>query len=316
METPAPGAAEPGALPDLPALWDDASADNPLESRAESPSGPQGTPPDPWAVLRRHTPARIALGRAGTSLPTSEVLRFAAAHAQARDAVQLPLDAALLEAALRARGFAVLQARSRAATRTEFLLRPDLGRALDDASRAALDAQRAGASAPVELCIVVGDGLSAIAAQRHAPPLVEALAALLREGGSAVRLAPIVVATQARVALADEVGQRLGATLALILLGERPGLSSPDSLGAYLTWAPAPGHPEAQRNCVSNIRPEGLAVPAAAARLAWLVREAMRRRVTGIELKDESEAAALPAGPAQVGASTTPDAAASMHNPR
>jgi ethanolamine ammonia-lyase small subunit len=307
-------------LPDLPALWDDASAENPLESRAESPPDPQRTPPDPWAELRRHTPARIALGRAGTSLPTSEVLRFAAAHAQARDAVQLPLDAAALEAALRARGLAVLQARSRAASRTEFLVRPDLGRALDDASRTALDTQRAAAPAPIELCIVVGDGLSAIAAQRHAPALVEALAAHLRAGAEpAVRLGPIVVATQARVALADEIGHRLGAALALILLGERPGLSSPDSLGAYLTWAPAPGHPEAARNCVSNIRPEGLAVPAAAARLAWLVRAALRRRVTGIELKDESEAPALGAERLQVGASTTPDdtrpPAGRMHNP-
>jgi len=280
-------------LPDLPALWDDASAENPLEPRAETPAGPQGTPLDPWTVLRRHTPARIALGRAGTSLPTSEVLRFAAAHAQARDAVHLPLDAAALEADLRARGHPVLQVRSRAATRTEYLVRPDLGRLLDDAGQAAIDAQRA-AAGPVDLCVVVGDGLSAIAAQRHAAVLVAALAEALGGDGSGapvagVRIGPVVIATQARVALADDIGQRLGASLALILLGERPGLSSPDSLGAYLTWAPAPGHAEAERNCVSNIRPEGLPVPAAAARLAWLVREALRRRMTGIELKDESE---------------------------
>jgi ethanolamine ammonia-lyase small subunit len=286
-------------LPDLPALWDDASVENPLESRAESPAEPQGTPPDPWTALRRHTPARIALGRAGTSLPTSEVLRFAAAHAQARDAVHLPLDAAALEADLRSRGFDVLQVRSRAATRTEYLVRPDLGRALDEASRAAL-AAHAAAQGPIDLCLVVGDGLSAIAAQRHAAPLVAALAQALDDGaGAALRIGPVVVATQARVALADEIGQRLEAALALILLGERPGLSSPDSLGAYLTWAPAPGHAEAARNCVSNIRPEGLPPPAAAARLAWLVRAALRRRVTGIELKDESDAATL-GGPAPV----------------
>jgi ethanolamine ammonia-lyase small subunit len=288
-------------LPDLPALWDDASAENPLESRAEAPPEPQGTPPDPWTVLRRHTPARIALGRAGTSLPTSELLRFAAAHAQARDAVSLPLDAVALEADLLGRGLAVLQVRSRAASRAEYLVRPDLGRALDDASGAALDAQRSAAGA-IDLCIVVGDGLSAIAAQRHAPALVAALAKMLGEG-AAVRIGPVVVATQARVALADEIGQRLGAALALILLGERPGLSSPDSLGGYLTWAPAPGHAEAERNCVSNIRPEGQPVPEAAARLAWLVREALRRRVTGLALKDESELAALgaPAAPPNAG---------------
>ena len=317
MNEPAP------ALPDLPALWDDASAENPLDSRAEAPSGPPRTPPDPWTALRRLTPARIALGRAGTSLPTSEVLRFAAAHAQARDAVHLPLDAAALEADLRARGHAVLQARSRAATRTEYLVRPDLGRVLDDASRAALQAQRA-AAGPVDLCLVVGDGLSAVAAQRHAPALVAALAAALggdgdgpgdrgdegrenvegdpRAAPGAVRIGPVVIATQARVALADEIGQCLGAALALILLGERPGLSSPDSLGAYLTWAPAPGHAEAERNCVSNIRPEGQPVPEAAARLAWLVRAALRLRVTGIGLKDESEMASLAApGPGSLG---------------
>jgi len=289
MNEPVPESPDLPGLPDLPALWDDASAENPLEPRAEAPSGPQGTPSDPWTSLRRLTPARIALGRAGTSLPTSEVLRFAAAHAQTRDAVHLPLDAAALEADLRARGRVVMQVRSRAATRTEYLVRPDLGRRLADESRAALEAQRA-AEGPIDLCIVVGDGLSAIAAQRHAPALVAGLAEAL---GDAVRIGPTVIATQARVALADDIGQCLGASLALMLLGERPGLSSPDSLGAYLTWAPAPGHAEADRNCVSNIRPEGQPVPAAAARIAWLVREALRRRVTGLALKDESEATAL-----------------------
>jgi ethanolamine ammonia-lyase small subunit len=198
---------------------------------------------------------------------------------------------------------------SRAASRIEYLVRPDLGRALDDASRAILDVQRVEAG-PVDLCVVVGDGLSAVAAQRHAAPLMAALSAALKAGdgsdtggspAAGMRMGPVVIATQARVALADEIGQRLGAALALILLGERPGLSSPDSLGAYLTWAPRPGHAEAARNCVSNIRPEGQPVPQAAARLAWLVREALRRRVTGLGLKDESEAAALGAGAPRTG---------------
>jgi ethanolamine ammonia-lyase small subunit len=288
----------PGRLPDLPALWDDSRFDNPLDTAAETPSERFATPSDPWAALRRHTPARIALGRAGTSLPTREVLRFAAAHAQARDAVHVPLDAAALEADLRARSCEVLQVRSRAATRAEYIVRPDLGRALDEASRAALESARASAALPApELCIVVGDGLSAIATQRHAAPVVEALVAALGGGGDdpPVRIAPVIVATQARVALADGIGALLGASLALMLIGERPGLSSPDSLGAYLTWAPAPGRVDAERNCVSNIRPAGLEPAAAAARLAWLVRAALRRRITGLGLKDESETPELPA---------------------
>lgn len=258
-------------LPDLPAQWDDADDERPAAA----------TPPDPWLALRRHTPARIALGRAGTSLPTAEVLRFAAAHAQARDAVHTPLDLARLEADLRALGLAVAHAASRAASRAEYLARPDLGRRLDERSHAAF----AGATA-APLCIVIGDGLSAVAAQAHAAPLVAALRALLEPAG--VRVGEVVVATQARVALGDEIGALRGAELVLVLLGERPGLSSPDSLGAYLTHAPRPGRADSERNCVSNIRPEGLSIAAAAARLAWLVREALRRRVTGIGLKDDS----------------------------
>jgi len=262
-------------LPDLPAQWDDDGDDV---------SRPSPTPPDPWQALRRHTPARLALGRAGTSLPTAEVLRFAAAHARARDAVHTPLDVAALEADLRARGFGVARAASRAATRAEYLARPDLGR------RLAGDAGPV-PEAPPPLCVVIGDGLCAVAAQAHAAPLVEALRGLLEPAG--VPLAEVVVATQARVALGDEIGAGRGAALVLVLLGERPGLSSPDSLGAYLTHDPRPGRADSERNCVSNIRPEGLPVAAAAARLAWLVREALRRRVTGIGLKDDSAAERL-----------------------
>ena len=262
-------------LPDFPAEWDDPD-DTPPRAR------PGATPADPWTALRRHTPARISLGRSGTSLPTTEVLRIAAAHALARDAVHLPLDVAALLADLRAQGLDAATVASRAGSRVEYLTRPDLGRRLAPGSRDALEGDAAGG-----LCIVIGDGLSAVAAQTHGAPLVAAL----RDAG--VVASRIVVATQARVALGDEIGERLGASLLLMLLGERPGLSSPDSLGAYLTWAPKVGRADSERNCVSNIRPEGLALADAAARIAWLVRESQRRRVTGIELKDDSEVPAV-----------------------
>lgn len=241
------------------------------------------TEPDPWADLRRHTPARIALGRTGASLPTAEVLRFAAAHALARDAVHAALDGETLQRELQADGWPTLVVRSRAARRADYLRRPDLGRRLDPGSAAALQAAAGG---PVDLCIVVADGLSALATQRHALPLLHALRGAL---AGTLSLAPVVVATQARVALADEAGALLQARLALILLGERPGLSAPDSLGAYLSHAPRIGLTDAQRNCVSNIRPEGLTIDEAARRIAWLAREALRRGLTGIALKDHSE---------------------------
>jgi ethanolamine ammonia-lyase small subunit len=261
-----------GTLPDLPAQWDD----------GDVPAPSAGPPPDPWTALRRHTPARIALGRAGTSLPTAEVLRFAAAHAQARDAVHLPLDVEALSSGLRARAWEATVVASRAASRVEYLTRPDLGRQLAPAGHDALEG-----IACAGLCVVIGDGLSAVAAQAHAVPLIEAL----RSAGIDIGL--VVVATQARVALGDAIGERVGAPLVLMLLGERPGLSSPDSLGAYLTWAPRVGRADSERNCVSNIRPEGLGIADAAARLAWLIRASRRRRVTGIALKDDSEVPAL-----------------------
>lgn len=248
-------------------------------------------PPDPWAALRRHTPARIALGRAGAALPTHEVLRFAAAHAQARDAVHVALDVPALQADLAAAGWASTVVHSRASDRTTYLRRPDWGRRLAPDSADLLQATAAG---PVDLAIVLGDGLSAVALQRHAVPVLQALQAAL---AGALTLAPAVIATQARVALGDEAGALLQARLVLVLLGERPGLSSPDSLGAYLTHAPQLGCHDAQRNCVSNIRPAGLAPVVAAQRLAWLATQALRRRLTGVGLKDDS-ALALLDGPA------------------
>ncbi len=271
---------------------------------------PDSSPaPDPWQALRQHTPARIALGRSGAGLPTAEVLRFAGAHAQARDAVHEALDVAALDHALRAAGWSTVTARSRATTRADFLRRPDLGRRLDEASAsrlADLDAGRPRLQpAPLLLVVVVADGLSARAAQSHAGPTLQHLrTALNGSGDSRLRWGPVVIATQARVALADEIGALLGAALVLMLLGERPGLSAPDSLGAYLTFGPHIGRSDAERNCVSNIRPDGLAPPLAAARLAWLVRESLRRRLSGVALKDDSalaltgdSAGAKPLGP-------------------
>jgi ethanolamine ammonia-lyase small subunit len=247
-----------------------------------------GNPPaDPWAELRRHTPARIALGRAGAALPTHELLRFAAAHAQARDAVHVALDVPALQADLAAAGWASSVVHSRAASRDIYLRRPDLGRRLAPASA---DALQAAATGSVDLAIVLGDGLSAVAVQRHAVPLLQALQTAL---AGRLRLAPAAIATQARVALGDEIGALLQARLVLVLLGERPGLSAPDSLGAYLTHAPQLGCHDAQRNCVSNIRPAGLPPAVAAQRLAWLASEALRRRLTGVGLKDDSALALL-----------------------
>ena len=239
-------------------------------------------PPDPWADLRRHTPARIGLGRSGVALPTAELLRLAAAHAQARDAVHVALDVAALEAQLSSSDWRCITVASRATSRDEYLRRPDLGRRLTPADATRLQNLASGA---VDVALVLADGLSAVAVQTHAVPL---LAALRNAFGDAVTTAPIVIATQARVALADEIGALLNARLSLILLGERPGLSSPDSLGAYLTHAPAIGRVDAERNCVSNIRPDGLPPERGAQRIAWLVREALRRRMSGVALKDDS----------------------------
>lgn len=245
--------------------------------------------PDPWAALRAHTAARIALGRSGVSLPTAEVLRFGLAHAQARDAVHLPFDAAALAVALAAHGFTPIEVASAAPDRASYLHRPDLGRRLAARSAAALAdtaAATASTASPCDVLCVVGDGLSAAAVHRHATALLLALRPLLEAAGRS--LGPVVLAHQARVALGDEIGAALRAQAVVMLVGERPGLSSPDSLGAYLTWAPRPGRTDAERNCVSNIRPEGLPIAAAAARIAWLIGAAARLGATGVCLKDQS----------------------------
>lgn len=224
----------------------------------------------PWHDLRRFTQARVALGRAGNGLPTGAHLEFLAAHAAARDAVQSALDPDELQAALPCPSRVV---RSACPDRRSYLLRPDLGRRLCDEDRAILRR-----TPDPGLAIVVCDGLSALAVRRQAAPLLACLMPPL--------VGPVIIALQGRVALGDDIGEALGAEAVLVLIGERPGLSSADSLGAYLTWQPRPGRHDAERNCVSNIRPEGLPIRAAAAKLLWLIAEMRRLRLTGVDLKD------------------------------
>ncbi|TWG82121.1 ethanolamine ammonia-lyase light chain [Cupriavidus gilardii J11] len=239
-------------------------------------------PPSPWQRLRQFTPARIALGRAGHSQPTEALLAFGLAHAQARDAVHRPLDRAALEQSLRNERFACVAASSAAPDRLHYLRRPDLGRRLDDRSRDALSAAWDGA--PCDVVFVVADGLSALAVQRHAVPVLCAV----REPLPDWRLAPVVIAEQARVALGDEIGALWHARQVVMLIGERPGLSSPDSLGLYLTYEPRIGRTDAERNCVSNVRPEGLSYQRAADRLVFLLRGALALGCSGVRLKDDT----------------------------
>ena len=231
------------------------------------------------ARMRALTPARVALGRTGVSLRTRDMLDFQLAHAQARDAVHAPMNGAALAAELSAiTSGQVLRVHSAAADRATYLQRPDLGRRLSEESRSVLS------HGPWDLALIVADGLSAIAVGRHVPALLQQLLPRL-EGW---RLAPLVVVEQGRVAIGDEIGWALGVQLSVVLIGERPGLSSPDSLGAYITWEPRPGRSDAERNCISNIRTEGLSTTMAAAQLGLYLTEALSRRLTGIALKDDS----------------------------
>lgn len=229
--------------------------------------------PDPWSSLKTWTDARIALGRAGTALPTGPLLDFQMAHAQARDAVVRPCSFTGLEG---------LRVESQVGDRSEYLRRPDLGRRLSPRSEAILEA--AARSGPWDLALVVADGLSSRAVDTQAAPFLEAL--VPRLGAAGFTLAPLVLAVQGRVALGDEIGTRLGVTLTVMLIGERPGLSSPDSLGAYLTWEPRPGRQNAERNCVSNIRPAGLSYAEAARTIVHLASGARRIEASGIGLKE------------------------------
>ncbi|NRT21195.1 ethanolamine ammonia-lyase small subunit [Hymenobacter sp. 9A] len=251
------------------------------ESPAPLPAA-DGPAPDPWAGLQAFTAARIALGRTGTSEPLRAALAFRLAHAHARDAVYSALETDRLLAELPALGLPVLAVHSRAENRPQYLQRPDWGRQLAAESRQVLAGQ-----GPCDAAVVLADGLSAAAVNAHAAPLLRLL--LPRLAAAGLRVGPLVLAEQARVALGDEAGQLLGARLVLVLIGERPGLSAPDSLGAYFTHGPRPGLTDEARNCVSNIRPEGLGYAAAADKLFFLLREALRLGLSGVGLKDDAE---------------------------
>lgn len=251
-------------------------------------SAPPALPsvPDPaetaWSRLRGLTAARIGLARSGASLATGPLLDFRLAHARARDAVHATLDDARLADDAAALGLPVMTVDSAAADRRTYLMRPDLGRRVGEAGAAAL-AARAG---DYDLVIVLADGLSAGAVQDHAVSvLTAALPALRAEGW---RIAPLVIVRQGRVAIGDAIAADLGAAVVAVLIGERPGLSAPDSLGAYLTWRPRPDSTDADRNCISNIRPEGIGAAEAAFKLVFLLRAMRACGRSGVSLKDES----------------------------
>jgi ethanolamine ammonia-lyase small subunit len=253
---------------------------------------------NPWESLRRLTQARIALGRAGVSIPTKPLLEFQFAHARARDAVHLPMDREGLYAQLEAAGYPVIELQSAAADRTQYLQRPDLGRLLDKISRERLVGLADKGARGFDIAFVVADGLSAFAVNQHALSMLDALRPKLVE--AAWRAAPISLVEQGRVAIGDEIGEILGAEIVVVLIGERPGLSAPDSLGLYVTYAPRVGLTDAARNCISNVRPDGQSFADAAHRLIYLLHEARRRKLTGVDLKDEAQ---MPAAVAESSAS-------------
>ncbi len=236
-------------------------------------------PPDAWDKLKRHTPARIGLPRAGVSIGTAAQLAFQLAHAGARDAVHEPFAAQAIVDGLTQRGLPALRLESGASDRATYLARPDLGRRLAASSRAKIAAGR------FDLAFVIADGLSALAVERHALALLDVLMPMLKGW----TFAPVAVVDHGRVAIGDEIGEALHAKIVAVLIGERPGLSSPDSLGVYLTWAPRIGRTDAERNCISNIRPEGLGYAAAARTIAFLLNESRRRQLSGVMLKADGE---------------------------
>lgn len=250
-----------------------------------------------WHILREYTAARIGLGRAGISVPTKHLLDFQLAHAQAQDAVHLPLDTCQLVSDIE---LPYVIVHSQVADRSHYLQRPDLGRRLNSDSITALKQHAAVEDNPYDLAIVIVDGLSSFAIQKNAAPLLQQLTERLskqtlpnstKENKSTkpCRLAPVVVVEQGRVAIGDEVGELLNAKSVLVLIGERPGLSSPDSLGLYLTWAPKIGLTDESRNCISNVRPEGLKYPEAVSKVLYLLGEAHQRQLTGVNLKERTQ---------------------------
>ncbi|MCK8095904.1 ethanolamine ammonia-lyase subunit EutC [Pseudoalteromonas sp. 1CM17D] len=253
---------------------------------------------NPWSDLRRFTDARIGLGRAGISLPTSEMLAFQLSHAQARDAVNFPLDISEMTKTLSAiDALSVvekpLSVQSEAVDRVTYLQRPDLGRKLNQAGRTTLlstmQSRQSSTQAQYDLAIVVVDGLSSLAVQKNAAPFISELLKQLPTEPSPYKIAPITLVEQGRVAIGDDIGELLNAQVVMVLIGERPGLSSPDSLGLYLTWEPKTGLNDACRNCISNIRPAGLSYFEAARRAVYLLQEAKKCGLTGVNLKDRTQ---------------------------
>ena len=253
------------------------------DERAPSKGSPQPMPDDLWADLRRLTVARIGLKRAGASLATSPLLDFQLAHARARDAVHAPFDEARLIADIGTLGGPVLAVASAADDRQRYLMRPDLGRRLAAGAEATL-APHAGR---YDVVFVVSDGLSARAVETHARPVLAGVLPALR--AEAWLIAPLVVVRRGRVAIGDVIAAVLGADCVAVLIGERPGLTAPDSMGAYLTWQPRADTTDAKRNCISNIRPEGIGYADAAFKLAHMLRAMRSRRVSGVALKDDSD---------------------------
>ncbi|MCX2560957.1 ethanolamine ammonia-lyase subunit EutC [Acetobacter farinalis] len=256
-----------------------------MTDKAHIPTSSPSGAPDVWQDLRRLTRARIGLGRSGNAQRTTDVLTFQAAHAQARDAVHTPLDVQALVAQMG--GENCLCVKSRAVDRPTYLRRPDLGRRLDPACLPLLQRDA------WDVVFVAADGLSAIATQKGAIPLFRAMQARLKDW----RIAPLIIASQGRVALGDEIAVALGARMVVMMIGERPGLSVAESLGVYLTYAPYVGCPDSARNCLSNIHQHGLPTSVAADKLAWLMREASHLKLTGVGLKDAAPDSAPPADP-------------------
>lgn len=247
---------------------------------------------DPWEKLRQFTDARIGLGRVGTSIPTEELLRFQLSHAQAIDAVHLPLDVENLSEQFQQSEaltpyLPMQKLRSKVSDRMHYLQRPDLGRQLDEVSRSKL--QRV-ADGPYDLVFVVADGLSSYAISNHAQPFLALLIQRLQEDKTkSWKIAPICVVQQGRVAVGDDVSEALNAKQVILLIGERPGLSSPDSMGLYLTFHAKSGMEDSLRNCISNIRPAGLKYEAAVYKCHYLLTESQRLGLSGVKLKDRSE---------------------------
>ena len=250
-------------------------ANNPFNNKVDQ---------DLWHPLKAYTAARIALGRTGTAIPLKEVLEFKLAFAFAKDAVYSALDTEGLEQKLKVLGIPIYTLQSKATTRAEYLQRPDWGRLLDETSLDLLKNNRQ--ETPYDVAIIIADGLSATAMNKHAFPVVDLLIKALKSMHYTV--APLAIVKQGRVAIGDETGYGLNAQMSVVLIGERPGLTSPDSMGAYLTFHPKPGLTDESRNCISNIRPEGLSYELATHKILYLIQEAFRLQLSGVELKDRN----------------------------